>query len=76
MMSEEQAIRAIQRRREAERRNDEREERIRLAEERREKARRLREERPEVYWLMRLAWGVWVFVGVETIKCLVEIWPG
>ena len=73
MMTEEQALRAIQRRREAERRNDEREEGIRLAEERRAKARRMNEEKPEVVWLMRVAWAIWILIGVESIKALASM---
>ena len=75
MTYEDRALRAIQKRRQAERKNDEREERAKLAEERREKARRLREEKPEIFWLRRLVWGIWVFIGVETIKTLIEIMP-
>ena len=67
---EDRAVRAMQKRREAERRNDERAERAQLREASREKARMLREERPEVFWLMRLAWGIWILIGVESIKTL------
>lgn len=70
---EDRAVRAMQKRREAERRNDERAERAQLREASREKARKLREERPEVYWLMRLAWGIWILIGVESIKTLAEL---
>lgn len=72
---EDRAVKAMQKRREAERRNDERAERAQLAAERREKARKLREERPEVYWIRMLAWSIWVFIGVETIKTIIEIMP-
>ena len=70
---EDRAVRAMQKRREAERRNDERAERAQLREASREKARMLREERPEVFWLMRLAWGIWILIGVESIKTLAEL---
>ena len=75
MMSEERMLREIQRRREAERRNDEREERERLREARLAKARDEKENRPEVYWIKRLCWALWIFTGVECLRAMISIWP-
>lgn len=73
--SKTQARRTMEKRRALERRMAEKEETAQLAAERREKERREREERPEIYWLKRLAWALWIFTGVETVKCLIEIMP-